>query len=223
VTDVFLLAVVASLDAGLVAAAVVLLGRPRPARKLLAYLAGAIGCSFAFGLVIVLVLHRSTLLRGPSPSTSALIEVVAGILLLIVAIAVWWGRAPQWRPRRRGHEDSERRTLSERAVGHDSLWLAWAAGALYSLPGAYYVAGMALLAKLDRPLLTDVLAIAGFNLIMFAAIELPLLGFLVAPERTRAVTGRLNAWMTRHKRTLVVTVAGVGGAYLFVSGLIDVP
>jgi hypothetical protein len=95
VTGVFLLAVVASLNAGLVAAAVVLLGRPRPARKLLAYLAGAMGWSFAFGLVIVLVLNGSTLLRGPSPSTTALIEVVAGILFLLVAVAVWCGRAPQ--------------------------------------------------------------------------------------------------------------------------------
>jgi hypothetical protein len=78
VGDVFLLAVVASLDAGLIAAAVVLLERPQPARALLAYLIGGMGLSFAFGLVIVLALHGSSLLRGPSASTSAVIEVIAG-------------------------------------------------------------------------------------------------------------------------------------------------
>jgi hypothetical protein len=41
VTEVFVLAVVAALDAGLLTAAVVLMGRPRPAQHLLAYLIGA--------------------------------------------------------------------------------------------------------------------------------------------------------------------------------------
>ena len=54
---------------------------------------------------------------------------------------------------------------------------------------------------------------------MYAFIELPLLGFLIAPDRTRDLIDRLNGWMGRHKRTLTVVVAGGGGAYLLVSGL----
>jgi hypothetical protein len=61
--------------------------------------------------------------------------------------------------------------------------------------------------------------IVGFNLVMFAFTELPLLGFLLAPERTRALTEKLNEWMTRHKRTLIVVVAGAGGTYLLIDGL----
>ena len=106
-SEAFVLAVVASLDAGLLTAAVVLLGRPRPAQQLLAYLIGGMGLSIAFGLLIV------------------------------------------------------------------------------SLPGAYYLAGLALLAKVGAPAATEVLAVVGFNVIMFALIELPLLGFVLAPKRTR--------------------------------------
>ena len=65
------------------------------------------------------------------------------------------------------------------------------------------------------------LAILGFNLIMFALIELPLLGFVVAPERTRSLTERLNPWMADHRRTLITLVAAAAGAYLLVSGLTD--
>jgi hypothetical protein len=194
-TDVFVMAVVASLDAGLLAAAVVLLGRPRPAHQLLAYLIGGMGVSIAFGLVIVLALHGSKVLHDPPASVTAVIEVAAGGLLLAVAVAVLAGRKVQWRPRRRrGDDDDEaerpkRQKLSERALGHDSPWIAWAAGAVYSVPGAYYLAGLALLVKLDEPTTTDVVAIVGFNLVMFAFIELPLLGFLRAPHRTPAPTG----------------------------------
>ena len=222
-TEVFVLAVVASLDAGLLAAAVVLLGRPRPVQQLLAYLIGGMGLSIVFGLLIVLALHGSKLLRAPSSSTSGVIEVVAGGLLIAVAVAVRSGRALHWHPRKTSRGDTERpqQSLYDRAVGHDSVWIAWAAGAVYSVPGAYYLAGLALLAKLSQPAGTNLLVILGFNLIMFALIELPLLGFVLAPDRTRSLTERLNGWMTDHRRILIVVVAGAGGTYLVISGLSD--
>jgi Sap, sulfolipid-1-addressing protein len=226
VTQVFVIALLASLDAGLLAATVVLLGRPRPAHKLAAFLIGCMGFSIGFGLVIVFALHGSKLVRHVDPTVSALIEVAAGGLLLVVAVAVLAGRKVQWHPRRRDAKRPKRpkrQSLSDRALGHDSLWITWAAGAVYSAPGAYYLAGLALLVKLDQPTATDVLAILGFNLVMFAFIELPLLGFLLAPDRARAITERFSAWMTRHKRPLIVGVAGLGGAYLLISGLSDLP
>ena len=136
--DVFVIAVLAALDAGLLAATVVLLGRPRPARQLLAYLVGCMGFSIGIGLVIVLALHGSSVVKHPNPAVSAVIEIAAGALLLVVAVAVVLGRNAQWRPRRRGQDadaDADKRpSLSERALGNDSLWIAWAAGALYSGP-----------------------------------------------------------------------------------------
>lgn len=222
--DVFVIAVLAALDAGLLAATVVLLGRPRPARQLAAYLVGCMGFSIGIGLVIVLALHGSNVVKHPDPAVSAVIEIAAGALLLFVAVAVVLGRKAQWRPRRRRDDDAHKRpSLSERALGNDSLWIAWAAGALYSVPGAYYLAGLALLVKLDQSASIDVVAILGFNLVMFVFLELPLLGFLLAPDRARALTERLNQWMTRHKRTLITLVAGVGGLYLLITGLSDLP
>jgi hypothetical protein len=222
--QVFVIAVVSSLDAGLLAAAVVLLGRPQPGRQLAAYLIGGMGLSICFGVLVVLALHGSSVLRGPKASTKATIEVVAGALLIVIAIAVWSGRRVQWHPRSRRERSTDRsgrQSLHERALGHDSLWIAWAAGAVYSAPGAYYLAGLALLAKLNAPPLTDVVVILAFNVIMFAFIELPLLGLILAPDRTRALTERFHGWMTAHRRTLIVIVAGAAGGYLLVSGIAD--
>jgi hypothetical protein len=203
----------------------VLLSRPRPAHQLAAFLIGCLGFSIAFGLVIVFALHGSRVLRHPDSHVTAIVEVAVGVLLLVVAAFALAGRTSHWHPRRR-HDDEKRpprHSLYDRAVGHDSLWVAWAAGALYSAPGAYYLAGLALLIKLAKPAPTDVLAIFGFNLVMFALIELPLIGFLIAPERARTTTERFSDWMTRHRRTLITVVAGAGGAYLLASGLTDLP
>ncbi len=217
-----MIAAVSALDAGLLAAAFVMLGRPRPARQLLAYLIGGMGFSIIIGLLIVLSLHGSSVLRGLDKSTKAVVGVAAGGLLIFIAIAAAAGRRMQWRPRRpRNADHPPRQSLPDRALGHDSLWIAWAAGALYSTPGAEYLAGLALLAKLNAPAAASVAAILGFNVIMFALIELPLLGLVLMPDRTRSLTEKLNAWMTAHRQTLVTVVAGAGGAYLLISGLTD--
>ncbi len=220
--QVFLIAVVSALDVGLLTAAVVLLGRPRPAAQLGAYLVGGMGFSIIFGLAIVLALHGSGLRLGRS--TQGTIEVAAGALLIVVAVAEWAGRKLHWRPRstrspaadRSGHQ-----SLHDRALGHDSLWIAWAAGAVYSVPGAYYLAGMALLAKQNVSATTDVLVIVGFNLIQFALFELPLLGLVLMPDRTRSLTEKLNDWMTAHRRIVIVLLAGAIGIYLLISGISD--
>ena len=222
--EVFILAVVSALDAGLLTAAVVLMGRPHPAQHLLAYLVGGMSLSIVFGLLIVLGLHGSKLLRGPDRSTQAVIELAAGGLLILVAVAVGSGRKLQWHPRRAGHgkaESTQLGSIFESALGRHSVWIAWAAGAIYSLPGAEYLAGLVLLAKVGAPAASEVLAVLGFNLIMFAAIELPLLGFVLAPERTSSLTEKLNGWMTDHRQTLIVIVTGAAGIYLLISGLGD--
>jgi hypothetical protein len=224
VSEVFAIAVVAALDAGLLAAAVVMLGRPRPARQLGAYLIGGMGFSIGFGLLVVLGLHGSDVLSGLSKSTRGSIEVAVGALLIVVATVVWSGRVVQWHPRRTSRRDTDhspRPSLRDRALGNDSLWIAWAAGAAYSVPGAYYLAGLALLAKLNASVTTNVLVILGFNVIMFALIELPLVGLVVAPDRARSLTEKLHTWMTAHRRMLIVIVTGAIGAYLLISGVSD--
>jgi hypothetical protein len=76
-------------------------------------------------------------------------------------------------------------------------------------PGAYYLAGLALLIKLDaRTTTTNIVAVLAFNLLMFALLALPLLGFLYAPNRTRSskswTTGRavIAAAAAGHQRPI---------------------
>ena len=142
----------------------------------------------------------------------------------MIAVAEWSGRKMQRHPRRARKsvaDHARRQSLTDRALGQDSLWIAWAAGALYSAPGAYHLAGLPLLAKQHVSAATDVLVILGFNLIQFALIELPLLGLVLLPDRTRPLTERLHHWMTAHRRMVIVIMAGAIGTYLLVTGLSD--
>ena len=54
-----------------------------------------------------------------------------------------------------------------------------------------------------------------------ALIELPLLGLVLMPDRTRSLTEKFNNWMTAHRRIVIVILAGAIGAYLLISGIPD--
>jgi len=65
----------------------------------------------------------------------------------------------------------------------------------------------------SEPAATNVLALLGFNLIMFALVELPPIGFVLTPDRTRPLTKKLNGSIPDHRRILILIVGGAGGAY----------
>ncbi len=173
--EVVVIAAVSALDAGLLAAAVALLGRPQPARRLLAHLIGGMGFSVIIGLLIVLALHGSSVLRALDLWSRAVIGVAVGELLIFIAIAVASGRRMQWHPRRtrkRNADHSPRHSLPDQApsmtpCGSRGLLVASTA----RRPRNTY--GLALLAKLNAP---------------------P--SGVLMPDRTRSLTEKLDAWMT---------------------------
>ncbi len=57
---------------------------------------------------------------------------------------------------------------------------------------------------------------------MFVLAEVPLLGYSIAPDATRAKVEALNAWMAHHAHQIVTAVAVLAGLYLIGRGLAGV-
>ena len=62
--------------------------------------------------------------------------------------------------------------------------------------------------------------IVGFNVLLLIFLIVPLVGYLVAPERTVVEVQRFRAWLTRSGRRMAVYGAGLLGVLLVVRGLI---
>ena len=76
------------------------------------------------------------------------------------------------------------------------------------------------IAKGGFPFAVDFVLVAVFYVIMFAFVEVPLVGYAFAPRRTEALTSRFNAWLDRNGRLLATyALAGVG-VYLIVRGIV---
>jgi hypothetical protein len=106
-----------------------------------------------------------------------------------------------------------------RLLDGQSLWVAGAAGLGIALPSVDYLAALAVIGTADISSTTRLAALLVFNVVAFALIEIPLLAYLVAPDRTRARLEALNDWVRARGRRGVAVLVAVVGTVLLVAGL----
>jgi hypothetical protein len=226
------LALASAVDPALIAAVAIMLSRRRPARLLVAYLAGGFGLSVGVGVVILFVLGRPAVGGDPGNLESPAGDIGAGLVLLAIAVAAATGAGARLaavatarrlshargKPSDASHE-AKRPSLLDRARAADTPWVAWLAGVAWGTPGAFYLAALALIASSGGSIARRIATILVFNLVMFALVEVPLVAFLVAPDLTRVRIQRASEWTSAHRRAVVATVAGTLAAYALVKGL----
>jgi hypothetical protein len=76
------------------------------------------------------------------------------------------------------------------------------------------------MAKLNPGTVPTVLLVIGFCLMQQILLELPLLGYVFAPEATQDRVTRFKTWIGLKGRTAIVIGAGVIGVYLVARGII---
>jgi hypothetical protein len=222
VAHIFVLALAAAVYPTLLAGVIIMLTRPSPAGQLTAFLAGGMILSVTAGLLILAALEGSGGLDSSSQPASPAASIFLGLVSLAVAAAVATGR-PRRVAERRASRPAEPAAPSrtKRALGSGSLPLTIALGAALNLPGIWYLAALADISAGGYSTATDVVLVLAFNVIMFALVELPLLAYVLSPERARAAVDGFNVWLRGNKRGVAVGVATAVGIYLIVKGIID--
>lgn len=225
VFSIFLLSLLAMFNPTLLAAVTVMMLLPQPKKLIAGFLLGAYLSAMGVGLAVVFSLNGSSSGTESSKSTlSPLEDLVFGLILLIVGWVVLSGRAVEIKQRRRErHEEKHphkepKQSFPERILGRGSARLSFVAGALLSLPGASYFVALDRIAKLDWPAFTTALAVVIFVLIEMLLLEVPLIGFLVAPEWTEKAVIRFRAWISKNAVRAGGWVAVTLGCLLIIRG-----
>jgi hypothetical protein len=221
VTDILLLALAAALNPTLVAASTLMLLLPNPKRLMLGYLLGALTTSITLGLVIVFSLESSDAIGTTKDTLSPAATMALGGIALAAAFVLGTGRHRSVVERRRARKQDKGPPRWQRALGRGSARTTFVVGALLTLPGASYLAGLSRIDKLNYSTGETVVLVIAFNLIMLALLEGPLLGFAVAPDWTLSAVDRAKAWIGRHGHQFAVTALTVLGALLLTKGLIE--
>ena len=220
---VILLSLLASLNATLVAATTVMLMLERPAKLMAGYLLGAYFTSITLGLVIVFSLHSSGAKNTTENTLSPAVDIALGAIALTLAFMLHSGIAGRVRDRRRARKEAKggsQESRWQRELSKGSPRITFAIGAILTLPGASYLAGLDALHKLKYSTPVTVLVVIGMNLVMLWLIEVPLASFLVAPDWTPHAIDRAKAWVGRHITTFAVRGLAAVGAALIIKGVV---
>src|SRR5450755_132349 len=228
--SIFLLSLTAMFNPSLLAAVTVMLLLPNPKRLMLGYLLGAYLTSITVGLVIVFSLHGSSAASTSKHTISPLEDIVVGVIVLVIALVLATGRDQPFQERRRAKKDAKLKakqdagkpteSLPLRMLGKGDPRVTFAVGVILSFPGVSYLTALDKMAKLNPGTLDTVLLVVGFCLIQQLLLELPLLGYVFAPDWTQDTITRFRDWMGRKGRTAAIIGAAVIGVLLLVRGLL---
>jgi Sap, sulfolipid-1-addressing protein len=221
--QVVLLSLTASLNPTLVAATTVMLLLDRPVRLMSGYLLGAYMTSITLGLVIVFSLSDSSTTNTTENTINPAVDIALGAILLAIAFGLGTGRDERLKERRHARKPDKPDKGPprwQRELSKGSPRTTFVIGALLTLPGASYLAGLNQIHKLHESTTVTVLLVVGFNLVMLWLLEVPLASFLVAPDWTPLAVNRAKAWVSRHAHTFAVRGFAAVGTLLVIKGVI---
>jgi hypothetical protein len=243
-TTVLVMAIAVIFEPIRIGLAVLMLNRRRPMLQLLTYVAGGFTMGVGVGLVILFVL-RKTPLAGHFTVGQA--QIVAGSLALLVALVLVTDASARRFIRRSpvcaGGGDvgdvgnvgdvgvalfeeaapGRRTRLAERVrrllLDGDALHIAFVSGMSAALPSANYLGAMAAVLAANVAPPTQAAALLLFNVVAFGLVEIPLVSFVAAPQKTREFMVGVQGWIRSRGRPGIAAVLAAGGCFLLVLGL----
>jgi hypothetical protein len=224
VFSIFVLSLLAMFNPTLLAAVTIMMLLPEPKRLLTGYLLGAYLTSIGLGMAIVFSFHQSSGVESSKKTLSPLEDLVFGAILIIVGWALLSGRVARIKEgRKRRHEAKhgpaeEKESLPERLLGRGSMRITFAVGALLSLPGASYFVALDKISHLGWPTASTALAVIIFCLIQQLLLELPLIGFYLAPTWTEGAVVKFREWISRNAARAAGWVSLILGVLLIIRG-----
>ena len=206
------MAVAISLEPFRIGMTVLMLNRQRPHLQLLVFLCGGFAMGTTVGLVVLFVLRQR--LMESDHFTLPKVQLAIGGLALVVSAYL----ALRARPSDAGEGWTS--TLAHRLTQTGSLGFAAVAGLGIALPSVDFLAVLAVILASGTGAATQVAALVLFQVVAFMLVEIPLIAYLVAPQRTLTVMTSLNEWVRTRRRREVAAMLGIVGAILVTVGLV---
>jgi hypothetical protein len=217
--DLIPLAIASAFWPILLAVVLISLRAPHPGRLMAAFLAGGLLTTMIVGLIIIYVLKDASLTTGSDSWFGPGLEITAGVAALVLAYVLRSKRhraVPATAPTESGP------SRMERMLDHGAP-LAFVAGIVFNIvPGIVPLVALKDIAELDYGFAETAALLLGFYVIMFAFIEIPLVGYAVVPERTARLTASFNAWLDRTGPRLGIAVLALIGVYMIVRGVLRI-
>ena len=220
--ELLLLAIASMFWPTLIVIVVVALRLEHPVKILFWFLVGGLLTTVTVGIITVFALQGA--ISSSSRSVDPAVEIAIGLLSLLGAFLLH-RRASMQQPSPSTEDLSsagkDTPSVAERAVGGGAA-VAFTAGVLLNIiPGTFPIVALKDIAELDASNTAKSAAIVVFYVTMFTFVEVPIVSYQLAPERTTAAMNKSQDWLARNKLRVAVYVMAVVGFYLVVRGVVD--
>ena len=197
------------------AAVLAMLAAQRPRHLLGAYIAVGLVFSVGVGLLVIFVLGGVG--SDDQPVHRPIIDIGLGVCCLGYAALAGSGLLRRREPATAGRGATWMHRRLQNLTPRD----AGVAGILTHLPGLIYLAALNAISGSPSGPLGHAVQVVIYNVIWFALAVVALVLSVYRPEVAQGLLERLVDLVRRHERTLVVGLFGALGAYLVVSGIMD--
>jgi hypothetical protein len=176
--------------------------------------------SVSVGAALVFTLQDSALMSGDKLPSAPWVDIVVGTLALVGALVLRSvGRTRRARPEapKREHRTAD---WIQRLVESGGR-LAFVAGIVATiLPAPLAIIAMADIAQLGYATGPTLVVIILFYVVMFTFVEVPIVGYAVAPAATAARVTTFNAWLARNLVQIGVWALTIFGSAEIVRGIV---
>lgn len=223
ILEILLLGLASALWPLLLVVVVIALNTSRPVRILGWFLVGGLLTTIVVDAAIVFALQDTSFVEGPKPAADGWVDIVIGLLALLAALVLHLGtegKGPKrFQPRPKPEKPSRSQEWIEGLVERGAT-LSFVAGIVATiLPAPFALIAMKNISELDVTDAQAVALIVVFNLLMFIMVEVPLVGFLVAPDWARRTATGFNTWLGRNLRRVAIYALVIGGTVELARGL----
>ena len=221
IIEILLLGVLSAFWPTLIVIVLVAIRTPHPTRVLSAFLAGGLLTCVAVGGAAVHFLRGTDLVSGSKQTTDPIVNLTCGALALLGAYVLHrYQASPGQKKSKPTKEGRNHPPWAERFVARSAL-LAFGAGIVLNIaPGILPLVAIKDIAELQAGAAASVAILTGFYVIMFAFVEIPLLGSVFAPANTVTAVRRFNDWLDTNVWRIVTAALTVAGVYLLVRGIV---
>jgi Sap, sulfolipid-1-addressing protein len=227
----------------------VLMSRRQAVRTLLAFWVGGIVTGITVGIAVLVLLHDVALVAiqsvvsGINEVRSAVmilsgprLQITLGVLTLLglvfmlardrarlttrVSVAVGGGNASDPLPQpRKSSFTSMLAAKTHAMLDSGFVWPAFVVGVMSTFPPVEGPMVLTVIMGSKAAVATQFSAFMLFILLVLVFIEIPLVSYLTAPQKTDAVMLQMNSWITTHRRQIIETLLAVMGVISVVQGI----
>ncbi len=209
-------AILAAISPTALLVAAVFLGSANPRRTAFAYLAGALVMTASMAVIVFVVLRAGHLNLPQRHQVRYEVRLALGVLALLAVAYL----AQRRRRRALRAQRAAKSGLITRMVEHPGARTAFLVGLLLYSPSITFVAAVQVVATSNSNLARTAVVLTAVVVIAVLFVWLPLLLYLLAPERTNRLLAQFNDWLRRHGQLLLMAALAACGLLLSADGVL---